>query len=120
MLINRGDIITAICTHLRTAVPEFNLVKPYNGEIDRYSKKTQLQEETFPAMVNLTTPFALVISKDRKKIEGKGSSLRFKHDISIYIGDANTHDFSSTTVPNIISLLDRCRAGLRCIYPVTK
>lgn len=108
LLIDRGQIVTAICAYLRVQVPELNLVKPYQGELDRYSKKTQIKEATFPAMVNLTTPFALVISKNRQRIEGKGNSLRFRHDISIYIGDSNKHDFNTLDTPYILTLLTRC------------
>lgn len=108
LLIDRGQIVTAICEHLRITVPELSLVKPYQGELDRYSKKTQIKEPTFPAVVNLTTPFALVISKNRQPVKEKGNSLRFKHDISIYIGDSNKHDFNTLDTPYILTLLTRC------------
>ena len=112
LLVGRETIISVLCDHLRTNVPELKLVKPYHGELDRYSKKTQLKEETFPAMVNLTTPFALVISKNRKRVEGAGNALRFRHDISIYIGDSNMHDFSSSETPNIFSIMTKCVEAL--------
>lgn len=108
MIVGRGDSITALCAALKAAVPAFRIVKPYHGELDRYSKKLQLKEETFPATVNLATPFALIISKDRRRIEGQGRSLRWKHDISIYIGVANQHNFSDENVPEIFSILDQC------------
>lgn len=111
-LVDRATIIETICVYLRTTVPEFNLVKPYHGELDRYSKKTQLTAEIFPAQVNLTTPFALVISKDRRKLTGIGNSLRFKHEISVYVGDANTHDFNSIAVPPIFDLMKKALAAL--------
>ena len=112
LLVERGAIITALCDHLRANVPELKLVKPYYGELDRYSKKTQLKDETFPAMVNMTTPFALVISKNRKRVEDKGPSLRFRHDISVYIGDSNPHNFSSSETPNIFSIMTKCVEAL--------
>lgn len=112
MLIERGQAITAIQALLLKEVTDLKLVKPYSGELDRYSKKTQLKEETFPAMVNLTTPFALIISKGRFRLQDQRPSLKFKHEISIYIGDANRHDFQSTTVPNVITLLDKCVKAL--------
>jgi hypothetical protein len=108
MLTTRSQIIEALCTFLRANVTEFNLVKPYHGELDRYSKKVQLKEDTFPAMVNLQTPFALIISKDRKRMESQGTSLKFRHDISIYIGVQNTHNFASTEVPDIFALMTKC------------
>ena len=111
-LVDRATIIDVLCTHLRNTVTDFKLVKPYHGELDRYSKKTSLQAETFPAQVNLATPFALVISKDRRKVAGVGNSLRFRHEISIYIGDANTHDFNSITVPPIFNLMKKTLAAL--------
>jgi dienelactone hydrolase len=107
MLISRGQIIAQLCAHIRANVPEFKLVKPYHGELDRYSKKVQLKENIFPAMVNMTTPFALIISKARERIEENGKSLRFKHDISIYIGDSNRHDFNNQDIPGIFSLMDK-------------
>jgi hypothetical protein len=108
MLIERSQIITTLCDHLRANIPELKLVKPYHGELDRYSKKVQLQENSFPATVGLTTPFALIISKNRQKIDDKGSSVKWKHDISIYIGDANLHDFTSLDVPPIFSYMSKC------------
>ena len=108
MLIVRSQLIEALCVHLRTAVPEFRLVKPYHGELDRYSKKVQIQEETFPAVVNLTTPFALVVSKNRTSLEKQGNSTKFRHEISIYIGDSNRMDFSNQNVPNIFTLMSKC------------
>jgi len=108
ILVERGNVITLLCNHLKAHVTELKLVKPYHGELDRYSKKVQIKESSFPAQVNLTTPFALVISKTRERIEGKGASLRYKHDLSIYIGESNNHNFNSTEVPSIFSLLDKC------------
>ena len=108
ILVERSNIITLLCNHLRANVDDLKLVKPYHGELDRYSKKVQIKESSFPAQVNLTTPFALVISKTRERIEGKGSSLCFKHELSVYIGKSNKHDFNNTEVPTIFSLLDKC------------
>lgn len=110
--VERTDIITAICTYLRENVTEFNLVKPYHGELDRYSKKVQLKQEIFPAEVNLQTPFALVISKNRRRVEKTGASRKFIHDISIYIGDKNPHDFSSLDVPLIFTYMSKCANAL--------
>jgi len=45
-------------------------------------------------------------------LEDKGAYVKFKHEISIYIGDANLHDFNSLTVPPIYSLLDKCLNAL--------
>lgn len=107
MLIGRGSIVQSLCEHLRVAVPDFNLVKPYHGELDRYSKKVQLKEDYFPAEVNLTTPFALIISKSREKVEKQGASLKWMHSLSIYIGTENAHDFSSMEVSPIFALMDK-------------
>lgn len=109
-LVERGDIVDAICAHLRVNVPELNLVKPYHGELDRYSRVQSLKAEDFPAQVNLTTPFALVISKDRNDADARkqNRSLSLRHDISIYVGDSNSHNFASTEVPNIMTLLSKC------------
>lgn len=108
LLVTRSQIVEELCAYLRTQVTELKLVKPYTGELDRYSKKAQLQESSFPAMVNLTTPFALVISQDRKRMDASGSSLKFRHDISIYIGVSNKHDFSSQAAPDIFPILTKC------------
>lgn len=111
LMIPRGDVVMAICTYLRDQVPELLLVKPYLGELDRYSKRTQVRAETFPAQVNLTTPFALVISKDRAKLQQPGTR-KFKHDLSVYVGVSNQHDFANQAVPPIYSLLDKCLLAL--------
>lgn len=111
-LISREQSLTAICNFLRDQVPELNLVKPYHGELDRYSKKVQLKESVFPATVNLTTPFALVVSKNRERMANQGASRKFKHEISVYIGDSNDRDFSSTEVPSIFSLMTKCAEAL--------
>jgi len=103
--VTRSAIITALCTKL-AEIPALKIVKPYHGELDRYSKKVQLKQEIFPAEVNLTTPFALVISKNRERVEDKGPSLRFKHDLSIYIGYANEHNFNDTSVSPIFGIMD--------------
>lgn len=112
MMVSRDQLITAICMHLRTAVSGLNLVKPYHGELDRYSKKSQIQNEIFPAMVNLTTPFALVVSKNRRRLDDKGTSVKFRHEISIYIGDSNQHDFSNQDVPSMFTLMSQCLEAL--------
>lgn len=112
MLVTRDKLITALCVHLRTAVPELNMVKPYHGELDRYSKKVQLKEETFPAVINMTTPFALVVSKNRTRLEQKGASLCFRHDVSIYVGESNLHDFNNQNTPTIFDLLNKCLVAL--------
>ncbi len=112
LLINRTQLIESLCVFLREAIPDFVIVRPYHGELDRYSKKIQLKEETFPVTVNLATPFALVISKDRKRLENSGPSLKFRHDISIYVGVANRHDFANQNVPTIFDLLTRCTDAL--------
>ena len=105
----RGDIITAIVAYLPTVVTEFALVKPYEGELDRYAKKAQIKADDFPADVNLRTPFALVISKDRVPADKSSpGSLRFKHLISIYIGVSNQHLLGSTIMPSAFALLSKC------------
>jgi len=53
-----------------------------------------------------------VISKGRQKLDEKGASLKFKHELSIYIGDQNLHDFNTLAVPQIYSLLDKCLNAL--------
>jgi len=112
LLIPRGDVVMTLCTHLKARVPDLMLVKPYLGELDRYSKRTQVKAEAFPAQVNLTTPFALVISKDRARVPQTGQSRKFKHDLSLYVGVANTHDYGSQAMPPIFPLLDKCLAAL--------
>jgi len=111
-LVQRSDVVMAICEQLRAAVPELKLVKPYHGELDRYAKKTQIKEPIFPAQVNLATPFALVISKHRTKLAKQGASRKFKHDISIYVGDQNTHNFNDISAPSIFGLLSKCMTAL--------
>lgn len=103
--VSRGSLVTAICAVLTAEVTDLLLVKPYEGEIDRYSKRAQIQNEVFPAQVSLTTPFALVISKSRPVIERKNRSMKLRHDISIYIGVSNTHDLMSTDTPAVFDLL---------------
>lgn len=105
---NRGYVIDRLCEYLRNALTDFALVKPYHGELDRFSKKAQIQHDNFPAMVNLATPFALVISKDRIVLENKSRTLRVKHEISIYLGDSNPNDFAATASPRIFTLMKQC------------
>lgn len=114
----RGTIITSIITTLK-GTKQFNLVKPYHGELDRYRKQTQIKEQTFPAEVNLQTPFALVISKDREVDGPKGNSIKLRHNISIYVGTANPHDFSSEALPESYGLLEACVDALRPIRGLT-
>lgn len=112
MLIGRGQIVESLCSHLRVTVPELLLVKPYHGELDRYSKKLQLQEGIFPAQVNLTTPFALIISKSREREAKQGASTKWLHSLSIYIGVQNTHDFNTIAVPPIFAIMDKVTEAL--------
>lgn len=112
-MVERGQTISALCDHLRAHVPDLKLVKPYHGELDRYSKKMQLESEIFPAMVNLTTPFALIISKSRTRMENQGTSVKWRHDLSIYIGTANMHDFNNINVPEIFSLMEQVTNALQ-------
>lgn len=112
-LLDRGDTVLAICSYLETNISDLNLVKPYEGELDRYRKLTQLKQEIFPAEVNLLTPFALVISKERHNMkQGGGRTLRLKHDISIYIGVAKSYDFASTAAPTALALLNTVAEAL--------
>ena len=104
-MIDRGTTVLAICTFLRENCSSLVLVRPYNGELDRFSKKTQVEAETFPAEVNLTSPFALVVSKDRSRLENQGNSLKFKHDFSIYLGALNTFDFGSQELPPVFAVM---------------
>ncbi len=110
-LLDRGVTVLAICSRLAAAVPDFKLVKPYEGEIDRYSKKTQVKEPVFPAQVNLATPFALVISKDRRA-RTENNATKLIHEISIYVGVQNTHNFSALTAPPAFALLNKCVLAL--------
>jgi hypothetical protein len=111
--VNRGSVITAICGVL-AALPDFNLVKPYEGEVYRYGKQEQIKSETFGAEVNLQSPFALVISRGRPVVEKRSGnrSKKLRHEISVYIGMTNTHNFNSTTVPPIFSVLAKCAETL--------
>ena len=109
---NRGYIVDLICVYLRAQLTDFALVKPYHGELDRYSKKASIHDDNFPAIVNLATPFALVVSKNREVVDNKPRTLRVKHEISIYIGDANPNDFSTTVAPNIFTLMKQCLTAM--------
>lgn len=87
----------------------FNLVRQYNGEWDRYKKITQIEDDTFPAEVNLTTPFALVVSKKRNPdpmVKRSGPSLKLVHHMSVYIGVSNDHDIGSQEISPIFTYLD--------------
>ncbi|MDQ5985871.1 MAG: hypothetical protein CSYNP_01588 [Syntrophus sp. SKADARSKE-3] len=107
-LTDRGSTVTAIVDYLKAMVPDFALVKPYEGELDRFSKKSQIQDDMFPAQVSLQTPFALVISKDRERTDkSQNNSLKFQHNISIYVGVASSFDFASTSTPDVFTLLTK-------------
>lgn len=111
--VNRGSVIAAICGVL-DALPEFNLVKPYDGEVYRYGKQEQIRADSFGAEVQLQSPFALVISRGRPVLEKRSGnrSKKLRHEISIYIGMTNTHNFSSVSVPPIFALLTKCAETL--------
>jgi len=47
ILINRGDIVTAICDLLRTNVTDLKLVKPYHVNWTDTSKKIPVKQEIF-------------------------------------------------------------------------
>jgi hypothetical protein len=112
----RKATVENIVARLKEYVSEFNLVKPYDGELDRYSKKTQLQESIFPAQVSLLTPFALVISKSRKPtLENR--KLTMEHDFSVYVGVSNTHDFSNVQASEAFSLLEKSWKALEDFAP---
>ena len=109
LLINRGEIVQAVVNLIRKEIQEFQIVRPYQGEIDRYEKRGQIKSATFPAEVSLTTPFALVISKDRKPLEeSKNRTMKLEHLLSIYVGVSNTHEFQSTKIPDAFWFLGRC------------
>lgn len=113
-LVKRTDMVQLVCAHLRAHVPSLNLVRPYNGEVDRFSKKAQIQQDIFPAEVNLTTPFALVVSKSRERqVEAsRNRTLRFRHEISVYVGCSNTHMLGDTETPAVLEYLDLCSQAL--------
>lgn len=110
--VNRGDVVQSIINELRSSVATLNLVRPYQGEFSRYEKKAQITQGIFPAEVNLTTPFALVSSQDRPVVEQKNRRVKLRHSISVFIGVANNHDFSSTAIPESLPLLELCAAAL--------
>lgn len=113
-IVDRKSIVDAIVNRLIAQVPELAYVKPYKGEVDRYFKQRQIKQPEFPAEVALQTPFALVISKNRERDPGgsKGNRLSFIHNISIYVGVSNDHDFASTRTPDVFSTLTRCAEAL--------
>jgi len=113
MRVKRREPVYAVVNAIRKAVPYFQLVKPYEGEIDaifsRYSRIQQVKSDIFPAEVQLKVPFALVISQDREVIEGsRNRALRFRHDISIMLGASTSYDFASDKTPALFDLLDLC------------
>lgn len=113
-LVDRSEAIDVLVNRLIQQVPELALVKPYQGEIDRYRKQRQIRAPEFPAVVNLATPFALVISKKRERDRqgSRNQRLSFTHEFSVYVGVANEHDFGSTKTPDVFSLLTRCSEAL--------
>jgi hypothetical protein len=109
----RGTVIENIITRLKD-VMSINLVKPYEGEIDRYRKIGQIENEIFPAEVNMATPFALVISKDRENKSGsQNRAMKLQHNISVYIGVSNTHSLSNEDVPDIYTVLNDCVLAIK-------
>lgn len=110
----RSSLVNAVVAKLQAESSDFNLVKPYQGELEKSLNRQKIQSNIFPAEVSLTTPFALVISKSRKVQESDGrsprygsnrNSLRLEHFLSVYVGVENAHDFSSSDAPVIWDML---------------
>lgn len=123
LLVDRGDMVTSVIGYIKAGRSEFNLVKPYEGELDRYRKIDQIKAEIFPAEVNLQSPFALVISKDREKINRTGNAERVRHNLSIYVGVNNDHNFASQINPdiwNLLSLLTETLLRVKGLYLVNE
>jgi hypothetical protein len=112
MSIERSTLISAIMERInQTHV--FSLVKPYEGELDQYSKKVQLKDDLFPAQVQLKTPFCLVISKNRVPQEtGRNRTEIWRHQISLYVWVQRSYSFSSTSAPQAFALLKACGDAL--------
>jgi hypothetical protein len=115
----RGTRVTQMINALK-ADSTFVLVRPYQGEIDRYRKISQLQEGVFNAEVGLTAPFALVISKERPPRPGRQDrGMKLVHHLSVYIGCQNLHEIGSVTNPAIYDLLEKAVTALRTINGLT-
>jgi len=112
VIVNREDVVERVVNRLKEELQEFSLVRPYEGELDRYFKQRQIEQPEFIAMTSLQTPFALVISKNRDNWEARNKELRVRHNLSIYVGVANEHNFADENVPGVFSLLSRCVAAL--------
>lgn len=108
----RTETIQAAINVIKAANLGFRLVKPYEGEFTRDEKQNQMKSETFVAEVQLAAPFALVSSQSRPVEKRENRSLTLKHEISVYIGVANTHNFASQAVPPILALLEQCAYAL--------
>jgi hypothetical protein len=107
----RNEVIANIITALQ-GVSSVALVKPYEGEFFRFYLKSQVQGETFPAEVNLTTPFALVSSRSRPVIGRRNRVLEMKHEISLLVGIENSHNFGDDAVSGVFQVLQDCAAML--------
>lgn len=112
LLTKRGDLVTATVEYLRDQIADLALVKPYEGELDRYSKKIQLKDDIFPVEVNLQTPFALIISKERENVGENNQRLKLKHYLSIYVGVSVNYNFGSTDTPTVFELLGDIASSL--------
>lgn len=109
----RTDTVQNIVNYLvATTALGLSLVKPYEGEFSQYEKKEQMREDTFAAEVNLAAPFALVSSQARPVEKRDNRSLILKHQLSVFVGVQNTHDFASTAVPAVLALLEQCAYAL--------
>lgn len=109
----RTETVQNIVDHLNLVMTtDLALVKPYEGEFFKIEKRAQMKEDTFPAEVNLAAPFALVSSQGRPVEKRENRSLVLKHQISVFVGVANRHDFASTEVPTILALLELCAYAL--------
>lgn len=109
--VSRAEVIENIVIALQ-AVPSLVLIKPYEGEFYRFYLKAQMQADTFPAEVNLATPFALVSSRSRAVTQRKNRVVDLKHEISILVGMQNTHNFGSMDVSGIFEILQDCASAL--------
>jgi hypothetical protein len=107
----RDVVINNIVSALSN-VAAFTLVKPYEGEFYRFYLKHQMSDNTFPAEVNIATPFALVSSRSRAVERRRNRVMDLKHEISILVGIQNTHNFGNTEASDIFSILQECASAL--------
>ncbi len=103
----RGEIITALAARITEQVPEFRLVKAYEGEAVR-----SRDSEGFIAAVRGVFPCCLCLVESIADHNSKNRSLHLEIQVSCLI--ACTNFTGENGVPDIYAILDKTLLAVHC------